>query len=70
MIYGENAIIQQKDDCHFDWTGRCPSCGHTEASWTRNASISSGGYRTTAILGHKTCSKCKTRYEVKAINMK
>ena len=70
MIYGENAIIQQKDDCHFDWVGRCPSCGHTEVSWTRNSYISSGGCRTTLSLGRKTCSKCKMQYQVKVINSK
>ncbi|MBP3495231.1 MAG: hypothetical protein J6K52_03405 [Clostridia bacterium] len=69
MIYAENAVIQVKDSCHFDWVGQCPRCGHVEASWTRNAYISSGGYRTSSILGHKTCSKCKTRYEIKAYNV-
>ena len=66
MIYAENAVIQVKDDCHFDWTGRCPVCGHIEASWTRNTYISSGGYRASCSLGRKTCSKCKAQYQVKA----
>lgn len=69
MIYGENAAVRQTDDCHCDWTGQCPRCGHIESGWTRNHYISAG-YRTTSSLGHRTCSKCHTQYEVKLVNMR
>lgn len=68
MIYAENAIIRARDNCHCDWSGQCPRCGHVELGWTLNQYISAAGYMTSLSLGRKTCSKCKTQYEIKLLN--
>jgi transcription elongation factor Elf1 len=68
MIYAENAVVQPKDNCHCDWVPQCPRCGHIELSWVRNQYVGSGGFLVTSNMGRKTCSKCKTQYEVKLFN--
>ncbi len=68
MIYAENAIVRNKDNCHCDWAGQCPRCGHVEITWTNNQYIDSGGYMSSVSLGRKTCSKCRTQYEIKLFN--
>ena len=66
MIIGINVVIvNEKPDGHFDYYGRCPHCGWVERSGTINhwiGSSSRGG------LGSKTCSKCKTRYDMAVDN--
>ena len=68
MIYAENAIVRPKDDCHCDYTGQCPRCGHVEIGWTINQHIGKAGYMSSLSVGRKTCSKCKTQYEIKLFN--
>jgi transcription elongation factor Elf1 len=65
MIGINIVIVNEKPDFHFDYYGKCPHCGHVEASGTIGHWC---GTHMRERLGTKRCSKCGTQYEMSVDN--
>ncbi len=66
MLVGQNILMTNvKNDCYFDYYGKCPHCGYVEKSGTIGFYCGRGSQKG---LGKRRCTKCHTQYDMAVDN--